>query len=47
MSSKYKVWIESGDIILETDDLAAAIAEAAKYAVTDGAYITDAQDRCI
>ncbi len=46
MNGKYKVWIECGDVILETDDLQAAIAEAALYQA-DGAYITDANDRCI
>jgi hypothetical protein len=47
MSKAYKVWIECGDVILETDDLQAAIDEATKYAQTDGAYITDSQDKCI
>jgi hypothetical protein len=45
-SMKYKVWIECGDVILETDDLATAIAECKLYEA-DGAYITDANDRCI
>jgi hypothetical protein len=47
MSAKYKVWIECGDVILETDDLAEAAALAAKYAESDGAYITDANDKCL
>jgi hypothetical protein len=47
MNAKYKVWIECGDVILETDDLQAAISECEKYAESDGAYVTNAQDKCI
>jgi hypothetical protein len=47
VSKKYKVWTEYGDVVLETDDLQAAIAECERYAESDGAYLTDAQDKCI